>query len=382
MFRTFSAPSPELADQYDKDLTSGAWYVDCSVGGAKYGQGMYTAYAPELHVIPYDSQYIDTSEEGFADQIIKGKDGRLWKYDDAHRFLQWSQIPEGGAMFGVEDFSRKGEIFIVKEKGRTVIDSDGDELPFSELYGYTGLVAVKPVTEEDAKRPDYSRPLGQMKEYIRMNENREKRYGLYGNATQDGMVRRNGEEVGDVHVTPYWSSKTTRFSPDKSKPINVESADVKLEDGYYILDVEEEYGNKRATSPYVTRVSGGRLEFVGATHNHIKLKNFFPTDKYHKSPYGKITAYPAKEVDTTTNPKTITRKMTLDKSARIVRYKDLERDFKMDYPSRFKNIGSCAAAKGYDAIVCDNYGKTIVVLNRTKVIFSDKHVEVTREEAS
>ena len=384
MFRTFSAPSKELADQYDKDLTSGAWYVDCSVGGAKYGQGMYTAYAPELHVIPYDSQYIDTSEEGFADQIIKGKDGKLWKYDDANRYLMWSRIPEGGAMFGTEAFSGKGEIFIVKEKGRTVVDSDGDELPFSELYGYNGLVAIKPATEEDTKRPDYSRPLGQMKEYIRMNEERERHYGIYGNAKQDGHYRPVGTEVPDVHTMLTGEAGSRRFTPDRSKPIRLENESTKLKDGKYILDIKVKYSTQQDESMMaaVGEVKNGEFRFLGDDHRNWKIDNFFKKSRYEPSPYKEITAYPAEEVDTSVDPTTITRKMTLDKSARIIRYKDLERDFKMDYPSKFKNIGSFATAKGYDAIVCDNYGKTIVVLNRTKVIFSEKHVEVPREGAS
>ena len=53
----------------------------------------------------------------------------------------------------------------------------------------------------------------------------------------------------------------------------------------------------------------------------------------------------------------------------------------MQYKS-FKNIGSYAAARGYDAIVCSNYGKTIVVLNRTKLILSDENVEVPDREVS
>ena len=41
--RTYSAPSEEIAEQYAKQLRSGEWYVDCSAGGAQYGQGMYCA---------------------------------------------------------------------------------------------------------------------------------------------------------------------------------------------------------------------------------------------------------------------------------------------------------------------------------------------------
>lgn len=41
--RTYSAPSQDILDAYREQLYSGKWYVDCSTGGAQYGQGMYCA---------------------------------------------------------------------------------------------------------------------------------------------------------------------------------------------------------------------------------------------------------------------------------------------------------------------------------------------------
>lgn len=41
--RTYSAPDQETLDAYRESLYNGEWYVDCSTGGAKWGQGMYTA---------------------------------------------------------------------------------------------------------------------------------------------------------------------------------------------------------------------------------------------------------------------------------------------------------------------------------------------------
>lgn len=41
--RTYSAESKEILDQYRDELYHGKWYVDCSTGGAQYGQGMYCA---------------------------------------------------------------------------------------------------------------------------------------------------------------------------------------------------------------------------------------------------------------------------------------------------------------------------------------------------
>lgn len=41
--RTYSASSKEILDSYRDQLYNGDWYVECSVGGAQYGQGMYCA---------------------------------------------------------------------------------------------------------------------------------------------------------------------------------------------------------------------------------------------------------------------------------------------------------------------------------------------------
>lgn len=41
--RTYAANTPELLESYADMLRNGRFYVDCSVGGAQYGQGMYCA---------------------------------------------------------------------------------------------------------------------------------------------------------------------------------------------------------------------------------------------------------------------------------------------------------------------------------------------------
>ena len=41
--RTYSAPDQETINAYRDQLYNGKWYVDCSTGGAQYGQGMYCA---------------------------------------------------------------------------------------------------------------------------------------------------------------------------------------------------------------------------------------------------------------------------------------------------------------------------------------------------
>jgi hypothetical protein len=47
MQRTYSAPDRETLDAYRDQLYHGKWYVDCSVNGSTYGQGMYAT--PDWH---------------------------------------------------------------------------------------------------------------------------------------------------------------------------------------------------------------------------------------------------------------------------------------------------------------------------------------------
>ena len=59
--RAYSGETQEIVDSYQEQLYNGKWYVDCSTGGAQYGQGMYCA-----------ASYIeeDTSKEAFLEDIL------------------------------------------------------------------------------------------------------------------------------------------------------------------------------------------------------------------------------------------------------------------------------------------------------------------------
>lgn len=46
--RTYCAPDAATLEQWRQELYSGKWYVDCSTGGAQYGQGMYCAASYDL----------------------------------------------------------------------------------------------------------------------------------------------------------------------------------------------------------------------------------------------------------------------------------------------------------------------------------------------
>ena len=70
--RIYSASTQEILDAYRNELYTGKWYVDCSEGGSKYGQGMYCSARFEngKYIIPHDNKigwemmgYQDNSEK-------------------------------------------------------------------------------------------------------------------------------------------------------------------------------------------------------------------------------------------------------------------------------------------------------------------------------
>lgn len=72
--RTYSAPDQETLDDYRKQLYDGEFYVECSTGGAQYGQGMYCAsdYTGTLTdgIKAEMKHYIDLGERRFSGRTI------------------------------------------------------------------------------------------------------------------------------------------------------------------------------------------------------------------------------------------------------------------------------------------------------------------------
>ena len=71
--RTYSAPDQETLDAYRDQLYNGKWYVDCSTGGAQYGQGMYCA-----------ADYTGTLTDGIKTEMEHYRNLGESRYGDAH----------------------------------------------------------------------------------------------------------------------------------------------------------------------------------------------------------------------------------------------------------------------------------------------------------
>lgn len=81
--RTYSAPTQEVLDEYRNQLYNGKWYVDCSTGGAQYGQGMYCAadYEGVLSkgIKSEMEHYISNSDMRLMDEAWRDEEARLKK---------------------------------------------------------------------------------------------------------------------------------------------------------------------------------------------------------------------------------------------------------------------------------------------------------------
>ena len=99
--RTYSAPTQEILDEYRNQLYKGEWYVDCSTGGAQYGQGMYCAAdyngvltdGIKAEMQHYQSQYIRAQATlSYIETLTLDKSAKFITYENAYRLAtEWKK---------------------------------------------------------------------------------------------------------------------------------------------------------------------------------------------------------------------------------------------------------------------------------------------------
>lgn len=400
MYRTFTAPNKETLDRYDKGLESGAWYVDCGVGGAKYGQGMYTAAAYPWKLEDLTSIYNDEAfyyaERGMvfsgSHKTDNGRELEAYQLAESEMPSDWFNGGVDGMTYVFFSTDPPDSVVVTKKDGNLVdrlmgriYDDDGARL--RDMYDSFAPINIMP--KDELNQRDVAKPLEQMREYIRMNEKRESKTRGH----QSGLVRPVGSPIPAIssyifHTDGSTSDNPYVFEAEKDKGIPLKDSVPSLKDGFYIIDYEEEYQKGKPYScAEVFRVINGEPKFVDHPRTDF-LSSCIRAEK-EGNVFRNQVIYPAKQVPAP-EPKTSTRRMTLDPSAKMITYEKLRESYRLrnraenrnERPVGIGDIGAYAAACGYDAIVCSNYGRTIVVLNRTKLILSNEKVEVPREEAS
>lgn len=449
MYRTFSAPDEKTLEQYNKDLEKGAWYVDCGIGGSKYGQGMYTAAALPWNEKELDSIYKDgIFRSDLNGKVVKNATvGEVYQLEyDGYPYEEKFDSAKEGESFALHTDDPDFTIVVTKDKDGRFYERDdprrvweAEEL--SKKFEYMCNVTV--MDKDRLGKRDANVPLEQMRYYIRLNENREKRYA--------GKQELGGEHLSwEVPSKYYYNGRA--LAPDgMTRPFNENEMETGKE---YIVSYNTDGDGSHSREMLVVKNKSGELLEVLSTPG----KGSYGIEDHKKEKFNWMV--PAKE--TSLNPPTSTRRMTLDASSRTITFENLSKEFeeykretdssnfykkvREEYfqrkgfdeeqkkaaemavsafenytwdddraedsgwkhaievfggegkvkrictglnaevmrkrSGRINDVGSYAAAKGYDAIVCSNYGRTIVVLNRTKLIISDERVEVPREEVS
>lgn len=307
LFRSYSAPDEATLGDYDKQLESGEWYVDCGVGGAQYGQGMYAA---GMYIVP-PKQWDDGGafNSVYGEDYIIGADGKTYE----------KETPED-----VEDYwMSDGSVYVLsKRDGDSVTstmvevikdedDEDGlgtlfRDLETGDLYDLnwlyekypegrdTQMVECQERNPEEPFKVDYSDTFEEMRHYRKINE--EKLSG--------GMFRPGKMVPQGMTMAPFkdgnGEERYLYFDREKQKTL----AEEYPESGTYIM-----YNWKAAKVE-----DDGSLNFgdysISKDMINMDLK-WCPLEGEVKKP--------------DINPVSSTRKMTFDPSAKIIDYYDIER---------------------------------------------------------
>lgn len=113
--RTYAAPDHETLDAYRSQLYEGKWYVDCSTGGAGYGQGMYCA-----------ADYTGTLTDGIKNEMKHYESINVSRYDRGDEYNVRCQMAKAqmSAELGKDDLN---ELFLMTDA--QFVKKYGDRFP-------------------------------------------------------------------------------------------------------------------------------------------------------------------------------------------------------------------------------------------------------------
>lgn len=348
LFRSYAALGEEAVQEYDDMLENGEWYIDCSNGGAQYGQGMYCAgvygsrdYSGALdemrhyrHVSANNCQarWYPTLAEG---EDCIGVDGKQYVFrPDGFRKTDESKPPEA-----------KDVVAMVKEGG-TILTTKGYFLP--------------------ADPSDDDSPL-------------EFCYYVDG----IGVLSAKAENV------PYWSEiERVETPPPPAASTRMMTLDpsariISYKDAQQLFDGRMTKEQRKAL--YREKVDD--LEKELAAEDMSDDERFL---MLYTSKIGLDLVTPEEQqkyIDVCRRVDDTRRKELMDYGEEVGRgifqqVRDLDNEQaerSKEIRARYHNIGSYMAALGYDAINAEGHGSTnsyTVVLNRTKLIVSQSRVDV------
>ncbi|MBP5461986.1 MAG: hypothetical protein J6Y20_07665 [Lachnospiraceae bacterium] len=348
LYRSYAAPTPKQLEEYDKDLESGFFYVDCGTGGAGFGQGMYCA-----GVYPHPNE---NGEDRLKSALIGGAIDEMKHY----RNINLRRIEESDPHVAPE-----GKVMVTEPGAMSnhpqykYYDPNEFRTFFIEAPEEGQMIAV---WEKEGSSPGDG-------------------FGFYKNGKiQYGAMTwiPDGDDKwapieGDCEPVPLEPTATTRvMTLDPSAKIITYNDLLKFRDKASEI---EEAGKKEIHDKFDEFFLSGTGEnsFEESRLYFLALRDFKWSD---------LSESVKKRVDEyrRAHPERIPeiQKMvdwTLEKREQI------KEKAKPYYRFRHMDPGVLAAVLGYDAINAQGHGQSksyTVVLNRTKLIISEDEVDVWR----
>ena len=342
--RTYSASSQEILDAYRDQLYNGEWYVECTVGGAGYGQGMYCAadYDGELsdgirtEILHYQQLYDRTATHEEAMETLTGllqtSVVRRAKNDLNERFHKYVDGFDFQSGKWKEDFREEAKAF-----------KDSDPTLYDKLLGS-----------------------------LRQKES------WYDDQLQQAKFMSVSEIAGKYHIPVEVDvpSFTETLTLDPSAKIityddidgiyngrMAESETKAIRDGVLKKSVESLDDNEKTFVRY---------NVLFGTEDSVSWDEVYEAAKdMSKEKRSELVA--------------LSRSIYEQASKEIDKAKDERYETARKNRDKYQDIGAFAAALGYDAINAENHGASgsyTVVLNRTKVLFLDESEHMDSKEDS
>lgn len=313
--RSYTAPDQETLDAYRKQLYEGKWYVDCSTGGAQYGQGMYCAAS-------YDGQL---------------NDGIITEMEHYSKLNQEKLSRNFSGMDKEEQ----------KELLPSVLKEVAPELTSAQSRDFIDFFT-------------YDRLGGAWDGSISFERAKEARTALRKSGINIGKI---GADIDSYRTSACSYVETMTLDPS-AKIITYK--DIHSEFQGILTEAQEEKFKKKYWEDNLKNYSGDEKTFlkfnIGSSHGYkVKWKEV-------SSAVENISDDRQDELSE------IAMKLKGDYSNKLTDYKNELRNNSPYMKGKYKDVGSYAASKGYDAINAEGHGQSnsyTVVLNRTKLIIKE-----------
>lgn len=308
LMRTYTGKNEDELKSFDDDLEHGFFYVDCAEGGAGFGQGMYAAgiYRHEPDEFKGDKDY-----RYKGDRFVKDKLGRIFKVEgkawETDNYVVRDPDPGDKYMFTKEnnDGTIETRMLIAEdldEFGIQWVDMNTGEIVGESMWmgPYDTFQEIEEVTEAGARKEMLKGAKTEMQHYRKVGKQRIE--NNYVPEPPEGKERARGyDNNGEGYFYYYDEKNMTPF--EKGFPKDGELVAVKNP------------RSKGGEDASIYRVQNGKL---------IDLSGRWVLEKNELEPYETWSYLEGRCEEEILSPKSSTRMMTLDPSAKIIKYDDLE----------------------------------------------------------